>query len=120
MKTLKIGIASIADMKARTMAIARGELKPKAGDPKIWFLSTESLVRVLSDQNRNLLATIRETEPKSLTDLASSTGRKVSNVSRTLKTMERYGIVTLLRNSQGRVVPRVPYDSVVVDLRLGA
>ena len=28
MKTLHIGIASYEDMKARTLAIARGELKP--------------------------------------------------------------------------------------------
>ncbi len=34
MSTLKVGIASAEDMKARTMAIARGELKPAAGDPK--------------------------------------------------------------------------------------
>jgi hypothetical protein len=35
MKTLKIGIASYKDMKARTMAIAQGKLKPKPGDPKV-------------------------------------------------------------------------------------
>ena len=31
MKTLKIGIASYDEMKARTMAIARGEIRPKPG-----------------------------------------------------------------------------------------
>ena len=60
MKMLKIGIASYEDMKARTLAIARGELKPKATDPKVWFPSTESLIRVLSDKNRLLLGTIRD------------------------------------------------------------
>ena len=30
MKTLKIGIASYENMKARTLAIARGELKPNS------------------------------------------------------------------------------------------
>ena len=120
MKVLKIGIASYEQMKARTMAIARGELKPKPGDPKVWFPSTESLVRVLSDKNRALLANIRASEPDSLTDLAVRTGRKKSNLSRTLKTMERYGIVTIERNDQGRVVPRVPYGVVTVDLPLGA
>ena len=35
MKTLKVGIASYEQMKARTLAIARGDLKPKAGDPKV-------------------------------------------------------------------------------------
>src|SRR5271165_6356958 len=105
MKMLRIGIASYEEMKARTLAIARGELKPKATAPKVWFPSTESLIRVLSDKNRLLLATIRESRPQSLSDLAQMTGRKTSNLSRTLKTMERYGIVKLERKGQGRMVP---------------
>src|SRR5580693_1979473 len=119
MKILKVGIASYADMKARTMAIARGELKPGPGDPKIWFPSTESLVRVLSEKNRLLLGTIKKSEPKSLAELAELTGRKKGNLSRTLKTMRRYGIVILKREARGRLVPRVPYQRVSVDLRLG-
>jgi len=49
---------------------------------------------VLSDKNRLLLATIRQVGPESLGELTAATGRKESNLSRTLKTMERYGIVT--------------------------
>jgi predicted transcriptional regulator len=120
MKTLKIGIASYDAMKARTLAIARGELKPKPTDPKVWFPSTESLVRVLSDKNRHLLATIRDTHPQSISDLADLTGRRTSNLSRTLKTMERYGIVRLERQAKGRIVPMVPYTSVIVDMPLEA
>ena len=37
MKTLKIGIAGYNQMKARTMAIARGEHTPAEGEPKVWF-----------------------------------------------------------------------------------
>ena len=59
MKTLKIGVASYEQMKARTMAIARGELKPKTREPKVWFTSTESFAKVLSNKNRALLAMIR-------------------------------------------------------------
>ena len=40
MTTLKVGIANYEEMKARTMRIARGEEKPAAGDPKVWFTST--------------------------------------------------------------------------------
>ncbi len=65
MKTLKIGIASYEDMKARTMAIARGRLKPKAHEPKVWFTSTESFAKVLSNKNRALLAVIAATHPAS-------------------------------------------------------
>jgi predicted transcriptional regulator len=119
MKALRVGIASYEDMKARTMAIARGTVKPKPGDPKIWFPSAESLVRVLSDKNRALLGTIREGQPQSLADLAVMTGRQKSNLSRTLKTMEKYGLVKLERQGgKGAVVPSVPWDRVTVELGL--
>src|SRR5580698_6848306 len=111
MKVLRVGIASYEDMKARTMAIARSSLKPKPGEPKVWFPSAESLVRVLSDRNRALLATIRDAQPKSLADLAELTGRRKSNLSRTLKTMERYGIVKLDRGRNRHLVASVPYQS---------
>ena len=48
MNTPQIGIASYDRMKARTMAIARGELEPARGEPKVWFTSIEGFARVLS------------------------------------------------------------------------
>ena len=51
-RTLRIGIASVEAMKARSMAIARGEVKPASDEPKIWFPSAESLGKVLSNKNR--------------------------------------------------------------------
>lgn len=116
MSTLKVGIASYEDMKARTMAIARGELKPMADDPKVWFTSTESFAKVLSNRNRALLATIAATHPASLQELADQTGRKTSNLSRTLKTMERYGFVSLHRGDRGRIRPEVPYHAISLEL----
>ena len=120
MKTLKIGIASYENMKARTMAIARGELKPKANEPKVWFTSTESFAKVLSNKNRALLAMIAATQPSSLQELAARTGRKASNLSRTLKTMEHYGFVRLHRGARGRVRPEVPYQSISLELPFSA
>ena len=64
MKTLKVGIASYKDMKARTMAIARGEIRVRLGDPKLWFTSTESLAKFLRNQNRALQAIIAATHPE--------------------------------------------------------
>ncbi len=115
MKTLKIGIASYEDFKARTMAIARGTLKPKADEPKAWFTSTESFAKVLSKKNRALLAMNAATHPSSLQELAARTGRKASNLSRTLKTMEHYGFVRLHRGERGRVRPEVPYQSISLE-----
>jgi predicted transcriptional regulator len=116
MKTLKIGIASYEDMKARTMKIVRGQLKPRPKDPKVWFTSTESFAKVLSNKNRALLATIIETHPDSIQELAESTGRKTSNLSRTLKTMEHYGFVRLHRGVRGRIRPEVPYRAISLEL----
>ena len=118
MKTLKVGIASYEDMKARTMAIARGELRPQPGDPKVWFTSPESFARLLSNRNRALLAQISQTHPESLHDLAASTGRTPGNLSRTLKTMERYGLVRLHKGERGKVRPEVAYREVQLEMTL--
>jgi len=118
MKTLRVGISSYEQMKARTLAIARGEYKPGADEPKVWFTSAESFARVLSDRNRALLGVIAESAPESLTQLAQLTGRRKSNLSRTLKTMERYGFVRLIRGVRGSVIPRVPYRRISLTLLL--
>lgn len=97
MKIIQIGIMPQDQIRARTLAIARGELKPKPGDPKIWFTSIRSLAEVLSDENRALLRVIHEQKPQSISSLASMTGRKISNLSRTLKTMSHYGFVEMKR-----------------------
>ena len=120
MKTLKVGIASLEDMKKRTMAIARGQIKPSKGDPKVWFTSPESFAKVLSNRNRALLNVIVATHPDSLQALAARTGRKPSNLSRTLRTMERYGFVRLHRGTRGKIRPEVPYRAISLTLALEA
>lgn len=120
MTTLKVGIASYEQMKARTIAIASGERKPEKGAPKIWFTSLESFARVLSDRNRALLNLISEAQPESLAELSALSGRATSNLSRTLKTMEKYGLVRLKKGEGGRIAPRVPYTDIVLDVPIGA
>ena len=97
MKSIVIGIMPQDQIRQRVLAIARGDLKPKPSDPKIWFTSMKSLAEVLSDDNRALLRVIAETAPESIAALAQTTGRKPGNLSRTLKTMSNYGIVDLQR-----------------------
>jgi len=97
MKPIVIGILPQDQIRARTLEIARGAYRPAAGEPKIWFTSMKSLAEVLSDANRALLQVIQETQPVSITALARATGRTPGNLSRTLKTMSRYGIVELKR-----------------------
>ena len=75
MTTLKVGIASYEEMKAWTMAVARGERRVAADEPKLWFTSTESFAKVLSAGNRGLLRVIAEEAPCSLNELARMTGK---------------------------------------------
>lgn len=117
-KTLKIGIMSYEDMKAYTKAIAKGETKRKRSDPKVYFTSMQSFARVLSEKNRELLALIAAAKPESLQELEELSGRQVSNLSRTLRKMEQYGIVELKRGRQGRIKPSFPYDGFQLDLPL--
>lgn len=119
MSRLKVGIASFDDMRARTMAIARGKYKPRRGEPKVWFTSMESVAKVLSDKNRALLDLIARTHPGSIGELAALSGRAKSNLSRTLKTMERYGLVRLRQGERGKLVPSVRYRHVVLDVPIG-
>lgn len=118
MTTLKVGIADYEEMKARTMRIARGEEKPTPNDPKVWFTSTESFAKVLSAGNRELLRIIDEQSPGSLEELAQITGRATSNLSRTLKNMETYGLVRLERGQGRKLAPKVVHDRVELALPL--
>jgi|ERR1700687_1115021 predicted transcriptional regulator len=112
MNTLKVGIVTFEQYKARTMAIARGEYVPAADEPKVWFQSLESFARVLSDKNRELLTLIAQTQPASVRELAEKTGRAESNLSRTLKTMESHGLVHFEKGPGRQLVPRVNYSGV--------
>ena len=87
--------------------------KALAGEPKVWFTSAESLARVLSDRNRALLGIIAASAPESLTRLSELTGRKKSNLSRTLKD---HGAVWLRATQPGSAGVDHPKGSVPDDL----
>jgi len=99
-KTIKIGIISRENYKKRSIAIAKGEHKPKRGEPRVWFESVQSMAQVLSSENQELLRIIKEKKPQSLKQLEAVSGRKRSNLSRTLKTMSHYGIVDLIKQDR--------------------
>jgi predicted transcriptional regulator len=105
-KTMKIGVLSKEDYQKRTIAIAKGEYKPRKDEPKVWFDSVKSMAQVLGNENQELLKLIIKYNPQSLADLERISQRKKSNLSRTLKTLEKYGIVALSR-CQGKIVPKV-------------
>lgn len=105
-KVMKVGIISREDYVKRTIAIAKGKYKPRKEEPSIWFESLNSMSQVLSRDNQNLLKVIIEHKPRSLAELEKLSDRKKSNLSRTLKTLEKYGIVELPKK-EGKLVPKV-------------
>jgi predicted transcriptional regulator len=117
---LRIGIASLDQIKGRMLAVVGGKAKRSPDEPKVWFTSLESLAQVLSTPNQLLLEMIRRAKPRSMAELAKLSGRAESNLSRTLHTMERYRLVRLRKAARGRIVPEVPYDRVALDLRIAA
>ena len=60
---------------------------------------------------------IIEHKPGSLSELEKLSHRKKSNLSRTLKTLERYGIVELPRE-EGKLVPKVKATDFKVEFGL--
>lgn len=120
-KVVKVGIMTLEKFKKRTLAIAKGEYKPKKDEPKIWFRSMKSLAHVLSEENQELLKLIADMHPKSIKELEGVTGRKANNLLRTLRTMENYGFIKLAegeKNRRGRMplVPTVVYRAAEIEV----
>ena len=113
-RQIKVGIMPLKKFQAYTRAIVTGKHKRKQGEPKIWFNSMASLAQVLSDQNRELLALIAQEEPESISELAKLSHRSQSNLTRTLKKMEHYGLVKMRTGAQGKKQPSVSYTDILV------
>src|ERR1700732_910213 len=111
MKVLRIGVASVDEFKARTIAVVKGQRKVRPGEPKLWFNSAQSIGKLIDD-NWPLLQEIRRRPPQSITELAGRTGRSVSNLSRTLKSLEHRGLVSLHAGEGLNKRPVVAYDRI--------
>lgn len=121
-KTIKVGIMPLEEFKKRTIAIAKGEYKPKKTEPKIWFNSIKSLANILSEENQRLLKLIADIHPQSIKELEDASGRKANNLLRTLRTMENYGFVELIEGKQGKgrapLIPKVIYGMADIEINL--
>jgi predicted transcriptional regulator len=112
-RTLRIGIRSHDEGKSRLLAIARGEIKPKSDEPVVWVSSLASLAQLLSEENLKLLRLIGENKPDSLTQLAELSGRALSNLSRTISTMESYGLIEIIEHGRNKS-PRLTCDHIEI------
>jgi predicted transcriptional regulator len=112
------------EQRAEMKAVARGE-RPAPNDAAVpSFNSVEALLRLLTPENRTLLATIRDRKPQSIAALAQLTGRAAPNLTRTLAKLEAAGFVRM-KTVKRRKVPmsvvrrlRVEIDPHALDDRL--
>ena len=75
----------------------------------------QSLAQVLSEENQHLLKIIYEQKPQSIKALEQLTGRKSSNLSRTLHTMADYGILDLVKQDPKGIKPIVKANNFKVE-----
>lgn len=119
-RTLKIGIAPRESVMRYTRDIAAGRRRRTARDPDVWFTSIESFAKLLSERNRGLLALIAQRRPDSIDALAEASGRATSNLSRTLRMMERYGLVRLEQGEGRKLRPVVTFETVELTMTVAA
>lgn len=113
-KVLKVGIATVQEQRARSLAIAAGTRQRGNDEPNVWFPSVSAMARVLSDENMALLKAVREQRPDSMDALAQVVGKHAPNVSRSLHAMAAYGLVEFVRN--GRIVtPQATFEHLSVE-----
>jgi len=118
-KILRVAIAPREDMVRYTRDVVAGRRR-RADDPDVWFTSVESFAKVLSEKNRALLALIAAKQPDSIDALAAASGRAKSNLSRTLRRMESYGLVRLEKGAGRKLRPVVDFAQVELRLQLAA
>ena len=113
-KVLKVGIATVQEQRARSLAIAAGTRKRGDDEPNVWFPSVAAMARILSDENMSLLKAVREQRPDSMDALAQVVGKHAPNVSRSLHTMAAYGLVEFVKNGR-TVTPQATFEHLSVE-----
>jgi|SRR5665213_118756 len=88
----KFKIRSVKQLEAEMRAVARGERRPPKDAAVRSFNSVDTVLRLLTPENRKLMALIRDKKPGSIAALAQMTGRAAPNLTRTLQKMEAAGV----------------------------
>ena len=109
-------IQSMQNLKKEMLSVARGEHKAPVDAAQISFESVEAVIRLLTPENRFLLATIDQKKPASVSELAKLVQRAESNVSRTLGKLETLGFVRLRQGAGKAKIPEVAIHRLTVDM----
>jgi predicted transcriptional regulator len=113
---MRLKIQSMQALRAEMLSVARGERKPPAAAGRVSFESAEAVMRLLTPENRRLLAAIERKKPASVADLARLVGRAEPNVSRTLAKLVAAGLVRLKPGAGKAKIPQVAIRRLTVDI----
>jgi predicted transcriptional regulator len=108
-------IQSLRSLREEMKAVARGERSARADAGKPSFNSVEAIVRLLTPENRQLLAIIRDRKPRSVTELVQMTGRAQPNLTRTLAKLEAAGFIKMKAVGR-RKAPSAAVKKIVVEI----
>lgn len=90
-------VQSFRSLMGEMRDVAQGKKAAPRDAARPSFESVEALVRLLTPDNRRLLATIRDRKPQSIAALSKLTGRAQPNLTRTLAKLETAGLVETRR-----------------------
>lgn len=96
-------IKTMRELEAEMRAVARSEKPAPTDAAKTTFESVDALIRLLTPENRKLLAVIRDRKPQSIAELAKITGRAASNLTRTLGKLEAIGFIRMQGESKRKI-----------------
>ena len=108
-------VQNLRSLREEMKAVARGERPAPADAGKPSFNSVDAMVRLLTPQNRQLLALIRDRKPQSVAELVEMSGRAQPNLTRTLAKMEAAGFITMKAVGR-RKAPTVAVKKIVVEI----
>src|ERR1700674_922490 len=112
----KYKVQSLRSLREEMKAVARGERQAPADAAKPSFNSVDAVVRLLTPENRELLAIIRDRKPQSVAELAQMSGRAQPNLTRTLAKMEAAGFITMKAVGGRRKAPSAIVKRIVVEI----
>lgn len=108
-------VQSHASLRREMISVARGEQPAPRDAAMPSFNSVEAVMRLLTPENRELLATIRDRKPRSIAELAEMSGRAQPNLTRTLAKLEAVGFVRM-RLVERRKVPTAAVHRLRVEI----
>ena len=100
-------VQSLRSLRDEMKAVARGARRAPADAAKPSFNSVDAVARLLTPENRELLALIRDRKPQSVAELVQMSGRAQPNLTRTLAKMQAAGFITMKTVGGRRTAPTV-------------